>query len=289
MRPPNRQSTEEVWFPAEDVKRAVRQQFAGVATTYATSSVHAGGPDLEALVDAVPLESERILDVGCGTGHTTLAVASRARSVIGVDLTEQMLAQARRLAKERGIENVTFARGDAEQLDYPDNAFDVIVSRYSAHHFPRPQRALDEIARVLVPGGTFLLVDTVAPDPPTHDTLLNAVEVLRDPSHVRDHTVDGWLTMFAAAGFRAEVLNRWPLRLAFDAWLTRMRTPEVAVSAIAYLLDGAPEETRLAFAVESDRSFTLPVALIRGRLAGRMQNGSAAHRREPRQPCEEGP
>jgi hypothetical protein len=70
--------------------------------------------------------------------------------------------------------------------------------------------------------------------------------------------------MFAAAGLQAEVLNRWPLRLAFDAWLTRMRTPEIAASAIAYLLDGAPQEMRAAFAVEADRSFTVPVVLVRG-------------------------
>jgi ubiquinone/menaquinone biosynthesis C-methylase UbiE len=189
-------------------------------------------------------------------------------SVVGLDLTEEMLAQARRLAAERGIANVSFVQGDAEQLAYPDHAFDAVVSRYSAHHFPHPERALREIARVLVPGGTFLLVDTVAPGLPAQDSLLNAIEVLRDPSHVRDHTVAGWVALFAAAGLWAEVLDRWPVRLAFDAWLTRMHTPDVAAAAIAYLLDGAAEETRAAFAVEADRSFSVPVALLRGHLIG---------------------
>jgi ubiquinone/menaquinone biosynthesis C-methylase UbiE len=193
-----------------------------------------------------------------------MAVAGRADSVVGVDLTEEMLAQARRLAAERSIENVSFVLGDAEQLDYPDNAFEVVVSRYSAHHFPHPQRALYEIARVLVPGGTFLLVDVVAPDLPAHDTLLNAVEVLRDPSHVRDHTVEGWLSMCATAGLETEILERWPLRLQFDAWITRMQTPTIAVSAITYLLEGAPGDTRAAFAVEPDHSFTVSAALFRG-------------------------
>lgn len=254
---------------SEDVKGNVRRQFGSVAHRYATSAVHAGGPDLGALVDAVPVVGARILDVACGTGHTALAVAPRAASVIGVDLTEEMLAQGRRLACERGLRNVSFVRGDAERLDYPDASFEVVVSRYSAHHFPHPERALREIARVLTPGGTFLLVDVIAPDVPVQDTLLNAIEVLRDPSHVRDHRLAEWLAMFAAAGFTAEMLQQWAIRLDFDAWVTRMQTPEVAVAAIAYLLDGAPEEVRAVLAVEPDRSFSIPVALLRGFLPNR--------------------
>lgn len=251
-----------------DVKGNVRRQFGSVADRYTTSAVHMGGHDLDALVNAVPVEGARILDVGCGTGHTTLAVALRAMSVVGVDLTDEMLAEGRRLASERGLQNVSFVRGDAERLDYPEASFDVVVSRYSAHHFPHPQRALREMARVLTPGGTFLLVDTVAPDEPAHNTFLNAIEVLRDPSHVRDHTADEWLSMFAAAGLEAELLHRWAIRLAFDAWVTRMQTPQVAIDAITYLLDGAPAEIRAVLATESDRSFSIPVALIRGRLSG---------------------
>jgi ubiquinone/menaquinone biosynthesis C-methylase UbiE len=251
---------------SEGIKDTIQLQFGSVANHYAVSAVHAGGPDLTALVDAVPGKAARILDVGCGTGHATVAVAPGAGSVVGVDLTEEMLAQGRHLAEERGLHNVTFVRGDAEALDFPAASFDVVVSRYSAHHFPHPEQALREIARVLTPGGTFLLVDTVAPDTPAHDTLLNAIEVLRDPSHVRDHTVDGWLTMFTRAGLAGELMQRWHIRLAFCPWVARMRTPEVAISAIAHLLDGAPREARSVLAVEDDRSFSIPVALMRGRV-----------------------
>jgi hypothetical protein len=109
-------------------------------------------------------------------------------------------------------------------------------------------------------------LDTVAPTSPAHDTLLNAIEVLRDPSHVRDHTAGEWRRTLAAAGFEAEILDIWPLQLAFDAWVTRMRTPEVAVSGIRHLLHGAPDDARVALAVEPDCSFTVSVALLRGRL-----------------------
>ena len=86
----------------------------------------------------------------------------------------------------------TFTVGDIEHLEFADGSFDVVVSRYSAHHYPHPAVAIAEIARVLKPGGVFLLADVVSPEDPTADTYMNAIEVLRDPSHVRDHRVDQW-------------------------------------------------------------------------------------------------
>lgn len=246
-----------------DVKQAVQDQFAPVARHYAASAVHAGGPDLQAMLAAAKLRGdETVLDVGCGTGHTALAFAPRAAAVIGVDLTDAMLAQARRLAGERQIRNITFRLGDVERVPFPDASFDIVTSRYSAHHYPRPAVALREIKRVLKPGGRCLLVDVVVPDDATVDTFLNAIELLRDRSHVRDHSVAQWQAMLQAQGFRAEALETWPLRLHFAAWTERMRTPAPAIAQIRQLLDDAPREVRTALAVEPDHSFSVPVALL---------------------------
>lgn len=248
-----------------DIKDSIRRQFGDVAAQYATSPIHASGPDLEAMLAAVPLTGgERLLDAGCGAGHTALAFAPRVAEVVAVDLTEPMLAQARRLAAGRGLTNVTFQQGDIEDLPFPDASFDIVTSRYSAHHYPHPAAALREVARVLRPGGACLLVDVVAPDDPAQDTFLNAIELLRDPSHVRDHTAAQWLALLTGAGLRAEALGRWPLRLAFEAWVRRMNTPARSIAALRGLLAGAPAEVRAAFAIEPDGSFTVPVALLRG-------------------------
>jgi len=248
-----------------DVKEAVRRQFAPVAVNYAASAVHAGGPDLRAMLAAVPLSGdERALDIGCGPGHTALAFAPRVREVVAVDLTEDMLTQGRRLAGERGIGNAVFQRGDVEDLPFPDGSFDLVTSRYSAHHYPHPLVALREVARVLKPGGTLLLVDVVAPDDPVVDAFLNHIETLRDPSHVRDHTIMQWTDMLTIAGLTTEVVGIWPLRLEFASWVTRMNTPPAAVAAIRALRDGAAPETRAALAVEEDYSFTVQVALLKG-------------------------
>jgi ubiquinone/menaquinone biosynthesis C-methylase UbiE len=246
-----------------DVKETMQRQFAPVAAEYAVSTIHASGPDLNAMVEAIPLRGvERVLDAGSGTGHTALAFAPHVGHVVALDLADAMLAQGRRLATERGIANVTFRRGDIEELDEPDGAFDVVTSRYSAHHYPHPRRALAEIARVLKPGGVFLLVDLIALADPAPDTVLNAIELLRDPSHVRDHTREQWLGMLHTAGLEGDVAGTWPLRMQFESWVARMRTPADQVTAIQRSIDQAPQEVREALAVEPDYSFTVEVGLL---------------------------
>lgn len=262
-----------------EVKESVQRQFGPVAANYVTSQVHAAGPDLEAMLAATDLRgTEHVLDLGTGTGHTALAFAPRVAQAVAVDLTEPMLVEARRLAADRAITNVTFERGDVERLAYPDDAFDLVTSRYSAHHYPHPVTALREAARVLKPGGTLLLVDVVAPDDLTSDTFLNAIEILRDPSHVRDHTVAQWREMLVATGLEAADAGRWPLRLQFDWWVTRMATPAPTVAVLRSMLEAAPAEVRAALSIEDDGTFTAPVALLVARAASPRSDANQAPR-----------
>lgn len=245
------------------VKEVVNRRFSQVAANYSTSTVHASGDDLNEMVRRANLNgSESVLDAGCGAGHTALAFAPVAGSVVAVDLSDAMLEQCRGLAAERQLDNVDFRRGDVEQLPLEDASFDLITSRYSAHHWPHPQRALSEFRRVLRPGGRFLLSDIVSFDDFSADTFLQTIELLRDSSHVRDHTVAGWLGMLAEAGFGAEVVFTWNLRLDFTSWVERMATPPAHVSMLRTVLDEAPSEVRVALRVEPDHSFTLPGALF---------------------------
>lgn len=247
-----------------DIKAAVRRQFDPVAANYSSSAVHARGADLVALVETAQLTGhERILDAGCGTGHTALAFAARGVPVVAVDLTAAMLEQGQQLAAARGLTEIEFRLGDVEQLPFADGEFDLVVSRYSAHHWPHPQQALAEFRRVLRPGGRLLLADIVSFDTFALDTFLQTIELLRDPSHVRDHTAGQWLAMCAAAGLAAEVVFTWSVRLDFADWLARMQTPPHHSAAIESLFDSAPAETQAAFKLEADHSFTLNGALIR--------------------------
>lgn len=247
------------------VKTAVNQQFSQVADYYRTSRVHAAGTDLAQIAQQVQqTPPPYVLDAGCGAGHTAMTVAPHSRRVVAFDLSEAMLAQVRQLATEKGLSNVETKQGDVEQLPFEEGTFDTVVSRYSAHHWPNPAHALREFNRVLKPGGRFILSDIVSPPEPAQDSFLQTLELLRDPSHVRDHTLNQWQAMFEEADFAVEVLSTWPVLLHFDDWVQRMKTPELNTAMLKALFDGASEEIRHTFAIQPDYDFTIGGALLVG-------------------------
>ncbi len=235
-------------FDTPTLKQAVEAQFSAAAAAYATSGVHAAGPDLEAMLAQADIQGdERVLDLGCGAGHTALFFAPHVAEVDAIDLSEPMLEQGRRLAKERGLGNVRWQRGDVENLPFPDRHFDRVTSRQSAHHYTDPEQALQEVVRVLRPGGRFVLLDSVAPEDCAGDTFLNTFEILRDASHVRDHRVSDWCRMFEAAGLRSEAGPRWWLDMDFGDWVRRSDTSGEAVEALRGFVQRAPSDVRAPF------------------------------------------
>jgi SAM-dependent methyltransferase len=250
-----------------DLGESIRQQFGAAAANYAASGVHSGGPNLDAMLGRASLTgSERVLDVGCGAGHTALAFAKHVAEVVALDMTREMLDQAARLAAQRGLSNIAFSHGVAERLPFPDGSFDVVTSRFCAHHYADPARATREASRVLRSGGRYLLVDSIALADGVQDTYLNAIEVLRDPSHVRDYSASQWLAMFTDAGLEAALVTHWKLRLEFEPWLLRIGTARTLAEGIRSLLDAAPREVREALELSeaTGYDFTMPVALVEG-------------------------
>ncbi len=249
-----------------DIKQAVHDQFSKTAEQYRVSAVHASGEDLAKIAELVAKESAPyVLDAGCGAGHTAIKVAPHSAEVIAFDLSAQMLAQVERLVSERNLSNVQTRQGDVENLPFEDATFDIVTSRLSAHHWPTPRKALSEIARVLKSGGRFILSDTIASEEPTFDTFLQALEVLRDPSHVRDHSESQWTAFFGEAGFDVEVAAHWPIPLNFEDWVKRMATPELNVEMLRQMYDTASEDVRAAFDIQPDYTFTIRAALFEGK------------------------
>jgi ubiquinone/menaquinone biosynthesis C-methylase UbiE len=94
-----------------------------------------------------PLRDRAILDVGTGTGRAALLFAVRGATVTGIDASEQMLAVARQRAARSGVQ-VTFVRGDAHRLRFPDRSFDTVVSLRVLMHTPEWRQCLAELCRV---------------------------------------------------------------------------------------------------------------------------------------------
>lgn len=242
-------------------QRLVVTQFGPRAAAYVASSVHAQGPDLDQL-DAILRErpATNVLDLGCGGGHVSLRAAPFAGHVVAYDLAEPMLAAVAKLAADRGLVNISTRQGAAETLPFADASFDMVLSRYSAHHWCDLSAALRETRRVLTHGGRVIFMDVIAPERPALDTYLQSVELLRDPSHVRDYSATEWLDALAAAGLVPGPVTRRRLRLEFAPWIERINTPEPHIAAIRSLQHMVADDVKAHYEIESDGSFSIDIA-----------------------------
>lgn len=257
--------------PADQAHRhdaVVDAQFGPRAAAYVQSAVHAQGADLDEL-ETIAREARpaRALDLGCGGGHVAYRLAPYAGAVVACDLSGEMLAAVRTTAAARGLANIVTEQAPAERLPFADAAFDLVATRFSAHHWRDLSAGLAQAHRVAKPGAPAIFIDAISPGKPLQDTHLQAVELLRDLSHVRDYTVAEWTAAVERAGFDVEAVTRRRIRMDFATWIERMRTPKVQAEAIRALQAATSEEVRGHFAIEPDGSFQLDVMVLTARAA----------------------
>jgi SAM-dependent methyltransferase len=194
--------------------------------------------DAEWLFERLPLTSDDvILDVAAGTGHAARQLAASARTVVALDATEAMLTRGQAQAAAEGRRNVLFMRGDAAALPFLDGSFDVVVSRFAAHHFERPEAVVAEMVRCTRPGGHVALVDLVANEDPEVATEQNRLERLRDPSHTRMLAAIEIHALLTEAGLEAIDVATRPLERPLLPWLEQAQTPAQACGEIRQALD----------------------------------------------------
>jgi ubiquinone/menaquinone biosynthesis C-methylase UbiE len=166
----------------------VLDQFAQQAESYSGLIKKFNDPSLPLIMASVqPKPSERLLDVGCGAGNFAVMMASIVGQVFGVDLTPEMLDQARALQAEAGVKNVEWRQTDVTSLPFERGSFDIVSSRSMLHHVEDPRHVIAEMKRVADETGRLMVIDmTPAPE---KAAALNAIELLRDPSHARALTL----------------------------------------------------------------------------------------------------
>ncbi len=205
----------------------VQEEFTRQAETLSVATAFTDAGVLERIRDAVaPTQTVRILDVGCGPGILVAALAPHAGEVVACDLTPEMLKRARQRCHGASLQNVRFNLGRAESLPFADGSFDVVVTRATLHHFPDPQLVVGEMARVTMPRGRVVVADVVSSENPQDAELHNALEILRDPSHVRMLSSSEILGLIGTAGLRVAATSTWEMPREFDEWLRITNAPE---------------------------------------------------------------
>lgn len=197
-----------------DHNQTIVDQFTRQAAAFARMPAHSDAQAMQLLLDAAGIgAADRVLDVACGPGLVACAAAARARHVTGVDLTPEMIHQAVRLQRERGLTNMAWHVADVVALPFDDAAFSVVLSRYAFHHLTEPARVLREMTRVCAPGGRVVVADVFARDA-AQGAAYDQMEKLRDPSHARALPLDEFRALFEHAGL--ETLDPVFYRLDVD-------------------------------------------------------------------------
>jgi SAM-dependent methyltransferase len=201
-------------------RETVLDQFTRQAAVFAAPPAMRNADALQLLVRAAGASSaDTLLDVACGPGLVVCAFAPVVRHATGIDLVPAMIEQARALQAARGLHNVSWRLGDVLPLPFADRAFGIVVSRYAFHHLPDPGAVLREMTRVCAPGGTVLLCDVAASPDPRKAQAFDAMERLRDPSHVRALPLAEMQALFAGAGLEVRSSDFYRLELELEALL----------------------------------------------------------------------
>jgi len=186
---------------SEQHQALILEQFSQQALPFSEMAAHSETESLDLMRHLLNLESgDQVLDVACGPGIVACAFAPHVQSVTGIDLTPAMIEQAELRQASHNLENVSWQTGDVSHLPFRPASFDKVLTRYTFHHFLKPQEVFAEMIRVCRSEGQVMVVDVFTHEEQAYADLYNQMEILRDPSHTRALRRSELISMFEGSG-----------------------------------------------------------------------------------------
>jgi ubiquinone/menaquinone biosynthesis C-methylase UbiE len=242
-----------------EIQEAARKQFDRQSHRYAHGHILWNVADIDDALSAITLPAEAdVLDLACGAGHTGLHLASLGHRVTLADISAPMLERVREAAAERNL-RVETREHAAERLPYPDKSFDLVTCRVAPHHFSSPADFVSESARVLRPGGTFLLIDGSVPDDePEAEEWIHQIEKLRDPSHHKFLRPGEWTQLCLQSGLEVEMNKLVPMKQPDLNWYFETAdTPPENRARVLHLIKTAPPAAHRVFELQEENGVTV--------------------------------
>ena len=221
-------------------QQLVRDEFSRQAEAMANAPAFSAEAIMDRFKEAIaPKKSGVMLDLACGPGILLAGLASSMKLNVGVDITPKMIQMAHAKCLSANLLNTRFLESPAENLPFPSAAFDCVLTRLTLHHFLEPIRVLREVKRILKPDGILVIADLISSEDLTETRIHNALEQLRDPSHIRMLPQSELLNVVNDAGFRVISTDHWLQGRQFSEWAAivenarSLKSLEVVMKTIA--------------------------------------------------------
>ena len=243
-----------------------KEQFNNQAKFYSSSKTFSAGESLDILSNLFNKKKfESGLDIGTGAGFAAFELSKSCQKVEATDISEGMINEAKKIMKERKINNLNFNICSAEELKYNDNEFDIVTCRTAAHHFIDVEKFCSEVHRVLKDEGEFIIVDTITSDQNKLNNWHQEVELIRDKSHIKNLSLIEWKNILKISKFSFLDIIQSRVTMNLNDWMERSGTSDKDKKILKDKFQNSNEKIKSFFGIKilnNDISFYWPVGIF---------------------------
>ena len=243
-----------------------KEQFNNQAKFYSSSKTFSAGESLDILSNLFNKKKFKSgLDIGTGAGFAAFELSKSCEKVEATDISEGMINEAKKIMKERKINNLNFNICSAEELKYSDKEFDIVTCRTAAHHFLDVEKFCSEVHRVLKDEGEFIIVDTITSDQIKLNNWHQEVELIRDKSHIKNLSLIEWKSILKISKFSFLDIIQSRVTMNLNDWMERSGTSDKDKKILKDKFQNSNEKIKRFFGIKilnNDISFYWPVGIF---------------------------